>query len=314
MDTRYPAALLVAALGGAALAGPLRTSHVAGEAEWILHVDVEALNESTLGEFLLDHADDLEINDIEEELGLDPTKDLFSVTVYGTGDPEEEAPVVILEMSSAVDELIEKLQEEEGYERLEVGGYRLHRWEQDGEIAIAHVRRADDGRRLVVMSEEPGDIVEAMEVIDGERTSLARRLRRDDDLPIARNLPRSGSLVFMYAAGMPWLANGDDPASQIVQRSDRMRFELRERGGEATADLTISARSESDAGNIGDVLRGLMALGELISGQDEEMDDVAEALAAISISDDGNDITITLRCDTDELQDSLEELIEHVDP
>ena len=78
------------ALVPAAEIAPLERGWVSVEAEWMVHADVEAWNASTIGSFVMEHAEDFdidldELDDFQEATGLDPREDLFSVTVYGWG-------------------------------------------------------------------------------------------------------------------------------------------------------------------------------------------------------------------------------------
>jgi hypothetical protein len=96
-------ALIVLVAEAAAPAGqttPLDRGWVSARAEWVVHVDAEAWNASTIGRFIMDHAEEFdldldELEDFEEETGLDPLTDLLGVTAYGWGSGDTEQVVVV---------------------------------------------------------------------------------------------------------------------------------------------------------------------------------------------------------------------------
>jgi hypothetical protein len=266
----------------------------------MMHIDVERLTSSTIGAFVLEHADELELDldEVEGDLGIDPAKDLFSVTIYGDGHPEDDSRVV-LEMSAVVDKVLEELQEDESYRREEVSGHVLHRW-ADGEPTFAHIiATADPNRRLVVLGGSASDVVGAAEVIEGGRPSLRQALDRD---AAAAALPAPGSIAFAYARGLPWVGDGEDPASAIARLSDRVRLELREADEVTSFDMLISAGSADDASNIVDVMRGVLALGQLLGDQEPEMRDLSRH---IKVTGEGNDVHVTLQAASKELLECL---------
>jgi hypothetical protein len=62
---------------------PLNPGWVAADARWMIHVDVESLKASTVGQFVLAHPEqfDLEdLDDFEEEVGLSLLDDVMSIT------------------------------------------------------------------------------------------------------------------------------------------------------------------------------------------------------------------------------------------
>ena len=74
-----------------ACSGPSRSTlaHVADNAQWVVHVDVDALHASTLAEkarkkVLEMHVDaQSHMDRLREKIGMDPGKDLHGLTAYG---------------------------------------------------------------------------------------------------------------------------------------------------------------------------------------------------------------------------------------
>ena len=304
------AALLLAPI---AIAGPLQPDRVPADARWLLHVDVEALVDSSVGGDILANAEmfDLELDEIEEELGLDPKEDFYSVTIYGEGDPDDEEDlVVMLETSPRVDDVLDALSNEDAYREIEANGYTLHRWDDE---FYAWIGRADErNRRLVVMAGRKLNVIDALRVRDGKRKSLADGAG-DDSHSVMGDHPKAGSLVFAFARGMPWLEDDDDPASVIARRSDRMLIDLREKGETATLHAAIAAKTEEDADNIRDVIQGVVALGRILSNSDSELDELNTLLNNVRVTSEGNEIRLKISGTADTLAMNLYELMEQID-
>ena len=108
------ATLTTLVLTATATASPLKKDRVAADANWLIHVDVERLLNSTIGRFLLEHAEELDIDlddldKMKREVGVDPRTDLKGVTLYGTGDEPGEDAIIVAVTTDRVDEAIERL-------------------------------------------------------------------------------------------------------------------------------------------------------------------------------------------------------------
>ena len=128
-------ALLATIIGtsGLATAGPLNKDWVAADAQWVIHVDVAALLDSTIGSFLLEHGEQFaldldDLDDFKRETGLDPRTDLKSVTLYGSGDEPGEDGVIVAVTNDQVDEAIELLldNDEVPIRKREMGGRTIY--------------------------------------------------------------------------------------------------------------------------------------------------------------------------------------------
>ena len=79
---------------GGALAGPLEKSRIAPDAQWLAHFDVEAIVNSQLMQFAIKDGEsiDVDFDDLEEmrqEIGLDPFKDIKDIDVLRFATEEE---------------------------------------------------------------------------------------------------------------------------------------------------------------------------------------------------------------------------------
>ncbi len=293
----------------AATAGPLKKDWVAADAQWVIHVDVEGLLDSTIGRFLMDNADafdiDLdELDDFKQETGLDPRTDLKSVTLYGTGDEPGEDGVLVAVTNDRVDEAIEALldNEEVPIRKREIDGRTVYVIGDRGDRHYVAIAPAGRNRRIVVMSEDRGTLIDALDVIadDAPSVSMGRSSLPSGD-------PQDGSLVFVAVGDIE--AFGDDhPASEIIRMSDGFTADIGEIDGELVARATVSAESPEVAENISQVLKGMVALGRLMATQNPDLAPIGDLADSLSVRTRDSRITLKLRYDARDLMEKIAEL------
>ena len=100
-----------ATIASPAIAGPLNPDYVPADAVWVVHLDVEAAAGSTVGGFVLEHAEAFDLaeglEDFRDETGLDAVHDLHGVTLFGAGTPEKTG-VAVLVTSAGIDAILEQ--------------------------------------------------------------------------------------------------------------------------------------------------------------------------------------------------------------
>ncbi len=294
-----------------ATAGPLNKDWVAADARWVIHVDVAALLDSTVGRFLLEHGEqfDLDLDDLDEfklETGLDPRTDLKSVTLYGTGDEPGEDGVIVAVTNNRVDEAIEALLDNDDVpiREREMDGKTVYVIGGKNDRHYLAIERAGRNRRIVVLSDDRHILSNALKVIGNDAPSLSMgksQIPGDD--------PQEGSLVFLAVGDIDAFGD-DDPASQILRMSDGFTADIGEIDGVLLARATVSADSEEIAQNITEIIRGLVALGRIMALQQPELGPIRELADSLSISTRGSRITLKIRFDAGELMEHVTALME----
>ena len=291
------------AVSGPALAGPFQKDWVAADAMWLIHVDLEALAGSTIGSFILEHADelDLELDDFERETGLDPRTDLMSVTAYGfAGDPEEDG-VIVAVTSAEADAALERLLESEEIEsqEVEVEGYRVHAFRDGDERHYLHVGRSDrPGRRVVVLSDDVLLVANALKVIDDRAPSL--RMGK----PPMPARPQDGSIVFIAVTRLGEL-DAIEPVSKILRLSDGVVIDVGEVDEVLHGEATVSVASQEKADDIVNVIEGLVALGHLVSIE-EDLGPMGRVIDSLSVKARDGKITVGIQYPSKQLIEVLE--------
>jgi len=292
----FPIAAVMGA-AGSAWAGQLETAWIPEDPSFVVHIDVEQLRETRLGQILLEDEFELGITqargEVMSEIGVDPATELNGVTVYAIG-PDIEAATVLLHTTDKIDALIEALGEREdeldGYGAFTKRGRTIHSWDKDGEEPVyAHVMPLDEDR-LVVVSQKLERVMSAVDVIEGEERNFA-----DARSPGLALKPDRDALLYAEFGALAEIP-GLDPASEILQHSQAIQAQLREVGEHLRFDFLVDAGSEERAGDISDVLTGTIALGRLIASDDPDLAFLKDLTRGLTVKAKGTRIAASLKC------------------
>lgn len=291
---------ILAGSAGVAAAGPLDLKDVSATAQWVAHIDVDAIKASTVVERVYDRcvaecptARD-RIAEVRAKLGFDLTEDIESVTFYGSVI-EKGRGVVILRANMDQEYLVDKVRTALGYESSTYGSYTLHSWTHD---------RGIDGRKtcehnvtgcfhtpsVLVFGRSEADVKAALDVLDRKAPGLA-----GTDSSLATEIP-AGTMILARATG---LADAKLPIkSPLVKQSDALSLILGEHANESFATVQLVTKSEEVAEQVVKVLEGFYAMATL-HGQDHP--EALEALGAIHVRAQGKTVTAEFRESADDV-------------
>jgi hypothetical protein len=303
MNKHFATGLLLLTVISPAAARPLEPGWVSADARWLVHVDVDAFKSSSFGQFVLEHGEEFDIDlsdldDFEQEIGLDPRTDLAGVTLYGLGDDPEEDAVIIAVTNERADEALAKLKGSEEIESLEIemDGYTVHVFRDEHEQHYVHVRGADRvDRRIVLLSADEIVMLDAIKVIDGRAPGLS--VGKSD---ILDGGAKKGSIVFVACRGIDGFQD-IAPASEILRLSDGFTADIGEIDGVAYGEATVSASSLENASNITDVIKGIIALGRLVAAEEPEARPLADLVDAVDVTSRDRKITVRVSFDAKQL-------------
>jgi hypothetical protein len=297
-----------------ALGGGLESKNVSREARLLVHFDVDALLRSDTWRLVSARASEsgaIELDglqEIERELGIDPLKDLRSITVYGFGGDEEHT-VILATVGPAIETALARLGMQESYRRETRDGRELHSWKVDGESVTGWLApAAENGDRVVALSPDVATLLRGIDVLQGTAPSLAGA--RD---AAVHTSPRLGSIVYVSAADLPKDLDLDE-ASKVLDMAQSVTLDLGESGGLFFAKVALTVTSEDEALDVIDVLEGLRALALLATrGQDNE--EIALGLShivrAVRLDVRGSDVLIDFEYRADQLIEDLAALANH---
>jgi hypothetical protein len=287
--------------GQIAVGRPLEPGWVAAEAMWLIHLDVGALKNSTIGRFVLEHPEEFDLDDLDEfeqEVGLHPLTDFISFTLYGFSDDPEADGVVVAVTTARADEALTRLKAIEEVDSVEVNleGYPVLVLSDGGERHYLHVRRADRrDQRIVVLAGSEDVLLRAVKVIDNRAPGLTAGRSS-----ILDGGPNRGSIAFVACGDIEALG-GIDPASEVLRLSDGVTIDIGEAQGHAYGEATVSATSPENATSIADVVRGMIALGRLIATEEPEARPLADLANAIHVGVHDQKITIRISFEAEQL-------------
>lgn len=282
-------------------AAPLEAKHVAGNAKWVVHVDVDAMRESLvvrnayhglvelhplgkLAEGILDRS--------REIVGMDPRKDLKSITAYGArvGRPEG---VLLVVADLDIKALQQAIKIAPDYHTTTYGSYELHAWTQLVPRATKTVVAAYRAPDTLVIADSPKAVEAALDVLDGKATRLA------GDSPLAA-APEAGTTVLLRAIGIgAEPLPGDPPFGKAL---DTLGITMGENAGASFFHGKLTVKSTEVAGHIQQILLGVRALG-LLNARDPDDKRLAEQFV---VKNDGSSVTADFQAPADAVWSHIE--------
>jgi hypothetical protein len=304
------AATCLTLVAPASLAGGFDKRLISAEADWVAHLDVEALLTSSLFQSILslegelDFENNSEYLELKAELGVDPLKVAKSLTLYGSEESPDEA-IAILWATAEFDRVLERLKQEGDYRSFSDNGLAMHGWDEGGGDGGAfHVYTTSEGERLVVFAEDTDDIAAAVQVLTGGSPSLAQASE-----PKLKANPTVGSLLFVEAAGGLSALSGLDTLSTVAEMASGLMLEIGESRSRINLRLAVETESGEDARGITQIINGARALAAFAGGDMPQS--VHELINAVRVQSRGTQVLIEFSYDTEQLMRDFEELGGH---
>jgi hypothetical protein len=242
------AAALLAA--GHARATPLPREWVPDTARWVAHVNVETLRASQAGRQIQESsALRARLAAHRERLGADPLRDFSGVTLFGDGAaPERWAALVSGNFDATA--MQSRWRAHPGYAEKRAGTFTLRHW-QDRARGTPLWGCFWTGRLLVLASAEPL-LVEALDALAGRRPSLKTGKPR-----VA--LPAASPAALLVGGLEGDCRLTDDPlAANLLATTESATCAVVENAGRMVGSATLNATDADSAGQMAQVLRGLL--------------------------------------------------------
>jgi hypothetical protein len=299
----------------AAAAGSFDARLVPAEAPWVVHVDLEALSRCALLDALhaqgLRPENDLGLDQLERDSGLDPFDDLASLTFYGAGARGEGSVCVAVGASRALASAWARESERgaravqvEGVGALQAGGGAQARFlallaETPGEPRVALVAPSEAALRsalLVVW----GDAPTLASPRAGAQPPSPAGAPRARPAPIQAR-PSAGSLVFAASAPVAGFEEnaafldralglldelaglGEDEELALGLGTRALEFELCETRGELQVRLALEARDAGRAAELERLLRAAVSRAPVPADSPQVANRLAQLLAALRL-------------------------------
>jgi hypothetical protein len=305
---RLALVLPVLLVAGAAFGGGLQKEQVPAGAKWVAHLDVEALVNSQLGQFLLKQLAaegvDEKIKQFAEVFGFDPVKDLKSITAYGNEYVEEHG-VAILRGTVNREKILALLEKNEGHKETKYGESTLHQWAEKKTEAVLTRFGCFYGDDLTVIASSMELLKAAVDVLDKKADSLAK-----GDLAAVLLVPSVGSIAMIAAQDI--VPKENDPQAAMVKKLQAISAEIGEANKSLYGKIVLVTRNAKDAEDIRKVIDGLLAIVSLAGAQAADSDatktQVLAMLKQIQVSGKEQVVNIEASWDVAQVTALLEQL------
>ena len=277
------------ALGAARFlsAADYRQEFVPADATMVLHVDLKNLRNSTLGQVITKMRPEFEDDEMKEmiaKLGFDPLTEIDAITIYGSGQDEENFGAVLV-ASEAIDKALEMLPEQEGYQAVSKDGIDFFQF--DGLVGSWHIM--DSGERLVMVGKTIDIALRGHQVIHGDLPNQSQHKHA------SKGGPTPGSIVYFSGGGELLKQAKGQIGSSIMEAVTGGQFEMSESDGYLKLSLGVQTGSREAAQDMRETLGGFMALGRmLISNSDQIPAEAAGLLRSINLNVEGKNVAISL--------------------
>ncbi|MDZ7618030.1 MAG: hypothetical protein U1E05_13575, partial [Patescibacteria group bacterium] len=260
--------------------------HVAADARWLVHLDLDAVREGEsarhlVGAWLRAEPVRSQLVGIREAIGLDVVKDLRAATLYGHELVPDRGVLIV---HAPIDEsrLMAFLTQQPNFAQQTQEGRNVLTWTERRGGQNHTVFGAIHQQQRMIFSQNEADLAAALAVLDGKAASLA-----EQDSPLKGAAPE-GAVLLIRASGLSEAKLA--LKSPILRLSETLALTAGEHGAAAFVEVRLTAASEEHVAEFRDVATGLIALAKLMRENDK---DVLNLLNAIAIRTE--DRTITAR-------------------
>lgn len=260
--SRIAGAWLTAALALSTLAGPLPRNQVSRDAKWLIHLDVQNLAKTQLGQALGQELDAKLVKpraDLKQSLGIDFNwHNIHSLTAYGTTfAPNEQAVLLItttMDVKATLDTAMAKLTAKGPLRRLESDPSPLYCLNHQIYIAVPP-------GQPVILGKSEAEVKQARAVLLGHAPNLAGSHTFTGYPAVPRSFFFLGVAEgFNQSAALP-------PQARVLKMADGLRLVAGESGDQVRVFLNLKAKTAQICQQIQQVAQGMVAL--FLLGQKE---------------------------------------------
>ena len=278
-------------LAMATVAGPLQPLNVMNDPVWVVHLDLDAFRQTSIGKQLLAELDkpqaQQKLETFQTVFNLDPRKDLHGVTLYSASKSESDGVAMAYGNFDAA-RLLTLVQANQDYEATAHGTNKIHSWIDEKKKSKDGNQRtfgAIYGGKVLILGQKENRIAEALDVLNGKQQNLSTN-------ETFAQLSAGGSGVFLTGGARALELPGNDPGATVLKQAKLIWLNARENQDKAELKLTLETASAETAKQLGDVCRGLVAVLGLQTDNPEAMklakaiavdQDAANVLAKLSL-------------------------------
>jgi hypothetical protein len=262
-----------------ALCGPLQKNEVGPGANWVVHADVEAFRNSSLGKLIMA---ELQTQGLDEKLqnfatifSFHPLKDVRDVTLYGKGRDRNNA-VVIIDGQFDPEKLLAVVRWNQQYQEIPHQGVTLHGWlneEKKGDTTTSQMMYGyiHAGRQVAVSSGLDA-LKQAADTLRSPGAGISSGL--------LSQIPEGPANAFFQAAavGVGKIV-GEDPKAVLLKQADLFTFAAGETADKVFAELRLRGESAEVADNMVKLFQGVVAAAVLAGEGQPKLSELAKSVS-----------------------------------
>lgn len=263
-------------------ASTLQKSIIPADADWVIHFDVEKFKSTQFGDQLLNKEDIFGLgknaSQFHDKYQIDILSDINGVTIYGTGNDEDNT-IVCLRGNFDQAYLLGLLAAEDSHKKIQHANFIIHAWDSH-EFGVF----VDDNFTLIAQSETA--VRKALDVISGKKANIASSSLKS----FINELP-SNVFFAALARDISEMAEHEKDVF-IFKKTESAAFTLTEEKEEVHMRLNFTVKTLEDAKNMESVIRGLISLANM--QMEEAQRDIWLPQEKIDISTEGKKVRVEL--------------------
>jgi len=259
-----------------AFASPLERKEISSDAKWLLHLDIAALRQTSMGKYIFSEVLDKKLNDAKKAFPLIGVlvENVQSITAFGNETSAHERNGVLLIKTDAESEKKLETLVQAGMsgvtpgfsaEKLDVKGADIYKINKEIYVQALH-----DGHLLVSKSRPSLD--KEREVLSTGAGSLAESKAftgfGDDE---------NGFFLVGIAQGLGESAKAF-PQAKMLQMADAGKLSLGEVGEKLNLRLALKAKDDESCNQMQQVIQGLIALVSLTQSENKDLNSLIQSL------------------------------------
>lgn len=299
------------ALAGSAIASPPSADQVSEHAKVMMHVDLEALNASKMGNMILEQIE-ADSNNFEEMqqifpgFTLRPEGGLRGITAYagGVGHDGPENMVMLVHGDRHLKNWEEGLAEmlaENGGDIIDIDGHSTLVVPMDEETGYLSLVKNGGNDFTWVFGQNVLSLSEGLEVLAGESAAVQGVARER----IGRKW-KDGTIA-MFGTARLEVFEDMEPASAILNLANEVWGRIGEDEGEFFAELTVHSEDQKKVNQMMTVYNGAIALGSILAQESEELSEVMAMAQTFKVWAKDGYLTLAFEHDAEKLMELIEE-------
>lgn len=275
---------------------------ISADAKWGMHIDLDAIGESPIGQYILDNIKDekhaQKLDAVAGTLGFDPRKDLSGLTVYGDGT--EKNAVALISGNFDPQKLINLAVLEDTYEKTVKGSYTIHSTDQGKHDSKS---MSFVGSNLIVFGQTPAIVGKALDVIDGKRPSAAANqevmdIMKTVDTPFIISHVNLAAIADLNPKAK-MLKQGRTSTTVIGQTAERLR-----------GTMVVTMQDEQTATNGMAMMNGLLAMAQMQQDNKELQKALDIFNEIVEVEQHGSAVVFSLDCDMNDVVEHMHKMAE----